>query len=145
MPSILDKPPATVRELTGSFNSLKTLKIIFIENPIPSAIDLTNSFFPCDLFNPKKTPLHSAFQKGVLSPSKYGKNSNDTGSTENQIAIFTERITNITTHLKTNKKDHSGRRGLVILVSKRRRLLNYLRKNNSENYKKLINNLNIRK
>ena len=76
---------------------------------------------------------------------KYGKNSNDTGSTENQIAIFTERITNITTHLKTNKKDHSGRRGLVILVSKRRRLLNYLRKNNSEKYKQLINNLNIRK
>ena len=76
---------------------------------------------------------------------KYGKNSNDTGSTENQIAIFTERIKNITAHLKTNKKDHSGRRGLVILVSKRRRLLKYLRKNNSENYQKLINNLNIRK
>ena len=53
----------------------------------------------------------------------FGKNENDFGSTETQIAIFTERIRNITGHLKQNKKDHSGRRGLVILVSKRRRLL----------------------
>ena len=58
----------------------------------------------------------------------FGKDSNDTGSSENQIAIITERIKNITSHLKENKKDHSGRRGLVLLVSKRRKLLNYLRR-----------------
>ena len=77
--------------------------------------------------------------------NEFGKNSNNTGSSESQIAIFTERINNITSHLKINKKDHSGRRGLVLLVSKRRRLLNYLRKNNVDNYKHVIEKLNIRK
>jgi len=77
--------------------------------------------------------------------NEYGKDENDSGSTASQIAILTERINNITLHLKSNKKDHSGRRGLVMLVSKRRRLLNYLRKNNFENYKNIINKLNIRK
>ena len=77
--------------------------------------------------------------------NKFGKDENDSGASETQIAIFTERINNITTHLKSNKKDHSGRRGLVLLVSKRRKLLNYLRKNNSDSYKKLIKELNIRK
>ena len=75
----------------------------------------------------------------------FGKNNNDTGSSEAQIAIITERINNITTHLKSNKKDNSGRRGLVSLVSKRRSLLNYLRKNNLDSYKIVINKLNIRK
>jgi len=77
--------------------------------------------------------------------NEFGKNGNDSGSTEPQIAIFTERINNITSHLKSNKKDHSGRRGLVILVSKRRSLLNYLRKNNLDSYKNVIEKLNIRK
>ena len=77
--------------------------------------------------------------------NEFGKDANDTGSAATQIAIFTERINNITSHLKTNKKDNSGRRGLVILVSKRRRLLNYLRKNNLDSYKNIILKLNIRK
>jgi len=77
--------------------------------------------------------------------NEFGKNSKDTGSSESQIAIFTERINNITTHLKSNKKDNSGRRGLVFLVSKRRNLLNYLRKNNLGSYKNVIEKLNIRK
>ena len=77
--------------------------------------------------------------------NEFGKDIHDTGSSETQIAIFTERINNITSHLKPNKKDHSGRRGLVILVSKRRRLLNYLRKNNLDSYKHVIEKLNIRK
>ena len=75
----------------------------------------------------------------------FGKNGNDTGSTGSQVAIFTERINNITSHLKLNKKDHSGRRGLVFLVSKRRKLLNYLRKNNLDSYKNVIEKLKIRK
>ena len=77
--------------------------------------------------------------------NKYGKNGSGTGSTESQIAIFTEHINNITSHLKLNKKDHSGRRGLVMLVSKRRKLLNYLRKKNLDSYKNVIEKLNIRK
>ena len=77
--------------------------------------------------------------------STYGKTGEDSGSPESQIAIFTDRINNITSHLKLNKKDHSGRRGLVLLVSKRRRLLNYLKKNNLGSYQNIIEKLNIRK
>ena len=76
---------------------------------------------------------------------KFNKEENDTGATEVQIGIFSERINNITSHLKTNKKDHSSRRGLVNLVSKRRRLLNYLKKNNLDDYKNVIEQLGIRK
>ena len=76
---------------------------------------------------------------------EFGVNANNSGSTETQIAIFTERIRNITNNLKQNKKDHSGRRGLVNLVSKRRRLLDYLRKNNVDGYKNILNILKIRK
>ena len=76
---------------------------------------------------------------------EFGKKENDTGSTENQIAVLTERIKNITSHLKNNKKDHSGRRGLVILVSKRSKLLNYLRRTNVNSYKSILEKLNIRK
>lgn len=88
----------------------------------------------------------SVTKEKVLEITKiFGKNENDFGSTETQIAIFTERIRNITGHLKQNKKDHSGRRGLVNLVSKRRRLLDYLRKNNLNDYKNILEQLNIRK
>ena len=76
---------------------------------------------------------------------EFGENENNSGATGAQIAIFTERIRNITSHLKQNKKDHSGRRGLVILVSKRRRLLDYLRKTDLNGYKNIIEQLNIRK
>ena len=76
---------------------------------------------------------------------EFGKKENDTGSTETQIAVLTERIKNITSHLKNNKKDHSGRRGLVILVSKRRKLLSYPRRTNMNSYNKILEKLNIRK
>ena len=76
---------------------------------------------------------------------EFGKENNDTGATETQIVIMTERIKNITSHLKSNKKDHSGRRGLVMLVSKRRKLLNYLRKIDFNSYKNILEQLNIRK
>ena len=76
---------------------------------------------------------------------EFGEKDNNTGSTETQIAVLTERIKNITSHLKNNKKDHSGRRGLVILVSKRRKLLNYLRRTNASSYKSILEKLNIRK
>ena len=76
---------------------------------------------------------------------EFGKKENDTGSTETQIAVLTERVRNITSHLKNNKKDHSGRRGLVILVSKRRKLLNYLRREDINSYKNILQKLNIRK
>ena len=76
---------------------------------------------------------------------EFGKKENDTGLTETQIAVLTERIKNITSHLKNNKKDHSGRRGLVILVSKRRKLLHYLHRTNVVSYKNILEQLKIRK
>ena len=84
-------------------------------------------------------------EKIEVLTKEFGKDNNDTGATETQIAIMTERIRNITSHLKGNKKDHSGRRGLVILVSKRRKLLNYIRKTNHKSYMNILKELNIRK
>lgn len=76
---------------------------------------------------------------------QYGGSENNTGSTEAQIAIFTERINDLTEHLKENQKDHASRRGLLKMVGKRRRLLNYLKKKDIEKYRELISDLNIRK
>ena len=84
-------------------------------------------------------------EKVVELTKEFGDKESNSGSTETQIAIFTERIKNITSHLKQNKKDHSGRRGLLIMVSKRRKLLNYVKKNNMNNYIELIKDLKIRK
>ena len=69
----------------------------------------------------------------------------DTGSSEVQVAIFTERIQQLTEHLKVHKKDHHSRRGLLLLVGKRRRLLNYLSRNDVERYRALISKLGIRR
>lgn len=82
-------------------------------------------------------------KKGIFQ--KFGKTPEDTGSPESQIALFTERINRLTEHLKTHKKDHSTRLGLLRLVGKRRRLLNYVMKKDIEGYRKLIKALGIRK
>ncbi|MDX1639026.1 MAG: 30S ribosomal protein S15 [Balneolaceae bacterium] len=76
---------------------------------------------------------------------KYGGSKENTGSTEAQIAIFTERISELTEHLKDNEQDHASRRGLLQMVGKRRRLLNYLKKKDIEKYRELIEELGIRK
>ena len=70
---------------------------------------------------------------------------NNSGATDYQISMLTERISTINSHLKTNKKDHSSRRGLLLLVSRRRRLLKYFKRTNLEEYKTLIEKLKIRK
>ncbi|GAK57762.1 30S ribosomal protein S15 [Candidatus Vecturithrix granuli] len=69
----------------------------------------------------------------------------DTGSPEVQIALLTERINQLTEHFKIHKKDHHSRRGLLKMVGKRRRLLEYLKSKNVERYQKLINELGLRK
>ena len=66
--------------------------------------------------------------------AKYGKNKNDSGSTSAQIALFTDRINELNEHLKNNKKDNSSRRGLMTMVSKRRKLLKYLQRNDIQLY-----------
>jgi len=76
---------------------------------------------------------------------KYGKSNTDTGSSEGQIALFSYRINHLTQHLKSNKKDYSTERALVMLVGKRRRLLDYLKAKDIERYRALIKELGIRK
>lgn len=76
---------------------------------------------------------------------KYGKTADDTGAPEVQIAIFSARINELTDHLQRHPKDHSTRRGLLKLVGKRRRLLNYLMDRDIERYRSIIKELGIRK
>ena len=76
---------------------------------------------------------------------KYGKSNTDTGSPEAQIALFSYRISHLTGHLKSNKKDYSTERSLKMLVGKRRRLLDYLIKVDIERYRAIIKELGIRK
>ncbi len=74
-----------------------------------------------------------------------GRNEKDTGSPEVQVALFTQKIKDLTEHLKTHKKDEHSRRGLLKMVGKRRRLLDYLAKRNKESYEALIKKLGLRK
>ncbi len=76
---------------------------------------------------------------------KFGKDSNDTGRTEVQVALLTARIQELNGHFKEHKKDHHSRRGLMQLVGKRQRLLRYLRENDIERYRELIKELGIRR
>ena len=77
--------------------------------------------------------------------AEYGRTPNDTGSPEVQIAILSARIAELTEHFKQNPKDHHSRRGLLKMVGKRRALLSYLKKNDIESYRNLIERLGIRK
>ncbi len=77
--------------------------------------------------------------------NKFKKSENDTGSPEVQVAIITERINNLTSHMKEQKHDYHSRRGLLKLVGQRRRLLDYLKRKNLERYRTLIKELGLRK
>ena len=76
---------------------------------------------------------------------EYGKSDTDTGSTEVQVALLSNRIDHLTDHLKTHKKDHHTRRGLLMLVGKRKRLLQYLQNQDVQRYRDLIDNLGLRR
>ena len=88
-------------------------------------------------------PLTKERKKKVIK--EYGKDENDSGNTEVQIALLTERITELTEHLKTHKKDNHTRYGLLKLVGQRRALLDYLKSEDIEEYRSLIGKLGIRK
>jgi small subunit ribosomal protein S15 len=77
--------------------------------------------------------------------TEYAVNDGDTGSPEVQISVLTERIVNLTEHFKTHKKDRHSRRGLLMLVSRRRRLLDYLTRINIDRYKSIIQRLGLRR
>ncbi len=91
----------------------------------------------------KYMPLTKEKKSGIFS--QFGGQEKNTGSIEGQIALITERMTQIAAHLQSNKKDFSTHRGLMHLVGRRRRLLNYLQKHNLTGYRELIEKLGIRK
>ena len=77
--------------------------------------------------------------------ARFGRDENDTGATEVQIAMLTQRINDLTEHLRDHKHDHHSRRGLLMLVGRRRRFLNYMQKKNLEGYRALVRELGLRK
>jgi small subunit ribosomal protein S15 len=76
---------------------------------------------------------------------KFGENAGDTGKAEVQIALLTDRINGLTEHLRAHRKDHHSRRGLLMLVGRRRRFLNYLQRSDLERYRALIRELGLRR
>lgn len=88
-------------------------------------------------------PLVSEKKQELIN--KYQKHEGDTGSPEVQVALLTERINNLTEHLKIYKKDHACRRGLLKMVGQRRRLLNYLSKRHVDRYRAIVEKLELRK
>jgi small subunit ribosomal protein S15 len=77
--------------------------------------------------------------------AKFGDRAGDTGKTEVQVAMLTERINELTEHLRTHSKDHHSRRGLLMMVGRRRRFLNYLQRNDLERYRTVIRELGLRR
>ena len=88
------------------------------------------------------TPSHNGI-KDVIA--KHGHHGTDTGSPEVQIALLTERINSLTEHLKKHQKDHHSRRGLLMMVGRRRRMLDYVRDRDIEKYRKLLDELQLRR
>ena len=88
-------------------------------------------------------PLDAATKQRIMT--EYATTENDTGSPEVQIAMLTQRIKDLTEHLKQHKHDHHSRRGLMLLVGQRRRLLNYVAKTDIERYRSLIERLGLRR
>ena len=87
--------------------------------------------------------LDSAKKREIFE--KYGKSNTDTGSAEAQIALFSYRISHLTEHMKLNRKDYSTERALTMLVGKRRRLLDYLKRKDIERYRNIIKELGLRR
>jgi small subunit ribosomal protein S15 len=88
-------------------------------------------------------PLDSAQKKTILTD--YALSDNDTGSPEAQVALLTKRISDLTEHLKKHKHDHHSRRGLLLMVGRRRRLLQYLSRTDIARYRSLIERLGLRR
>ena len=88
-------------------------------------------------------PLASDVKKSIIA--EYGSNEADTGAAEVQIAMLSKRISDLTEHLKTHNHDHHSRRGLLLLVGQRRRLLNYLHRTDISRYRSIIERLGLRR
>ncbi len=93
----------------------------------------------------KEVPMALQKEKKQKIISDFRKTPSDTGSAEVQVALLTEKINMLTEHLKSHQKDHSSRRGLLRLVSRRKKLLEYLKRSNFDSYQKVIEKLGLRK
>jgi small subunit ribosomal protein S15 len=89
--------------------------------------------------------LNAEIKQDLFKKHGHGKKKEETGSPESQIALFTHRINHLTQHLKENKKDFSTQQGLMKLVGKRKKLLNYLQHTNIERYRAILSDLELRK
>ena len=98
---------------------------------------------PCYRASPQMTAITAEKKRELVQ--KFGKGENDTGSPEVQIALLTERINHLTEHLKMHKKDHHSRRGLLMLVGRRRRMLDYVKAIDVERYRKIIADQGLRR
>ena len=98
---------------------------------------------PCYSASPQMTAITAEKKRELVE--KFGKDETDTGATEVQIALLTSRINHLTEHLREHKHDHHSRRGLLMLVGRRRRFLNYLQKKDLEAYRALIRELGLRR
>ena len=87
--------------------------------------------------------LETTVKKSIIA--EHGENEADTGSPEVQVAMLSKRISGLTEHLRTHKHDHHSRRGLLLLVGQRRRLLNYLQKTEIERYRSIVERLGLRR
>ncbi len=101
------------------------------------------TFAPSNFIGKQDMTLSTENKQAIFE--KFGKSKGDTGSTEGQVALFTERINHLTGHLKQNQKDFATERALVTLVGKRRKLLDYLKNKDILKYRELIKELGIRK
>ena len=90
-------------------------------------------------------PLSITLERTAALIKEHGRGENDTGSAEVQVAILTERITNLTEHFKSHKKDNHSRRGLLLMVSQRRSLLDHLKKSDVGRYQAIIEKLGLRR
>ena len=107
-------------------------------------MDSPTSRVALDVFRSKEIIMITKEKKTEII-NEYGRTAGDTGSPEVQVAILTERIKELTEHLKVNKKDYHSRRGLLKMVGRRRNLLNYLKSKDIERYRALIEKLGLRK
>ena len=116
--------------------------MLFLANYLTFAAKYSSYLIGC---NSKQITMSLTKEKKAGIFANFGGSETNTGSIEGQIALLTERISQISAHLQQNKKDFSTHRGLMQLVGKRRRLLNYLQKHNLQGYRGLIEKLGIRK
>ena len=105
--------------------------------------DILVPLFYEPIYKEKMMSITAEHKKSVIT--KHARSKNDTGSPEVQIAILTDRINHLTAHFEKHKKDHHSRRGLLMLVSNRRSLLNYLKKTKADVNEKLLGELGLRK